>query len=80
MPGERSLVIILLDDNKEGKLNLEIDHQQFGFMEISIDEEILTVSHTEVIPEGQGKGYAGKLFNALVAYARKEHLKIRPDW
>ncbi|MGV3561443.1 GNAT family N-acetyltransferase [Larkinella arboricola] len=38
----------------------------------------LTVYHTEVVPEAEGKGIAGELLTAMVEYARQHQLKVVP--
>ena len=69
-------ITVEMQSNNTGFISLMVDKAKMGYMEIVVAGEILTVSHTEVLPEGQGKGYAGKLLTALVEYARKKHYKI----
>ncbi|BAV07980.1 GNAT family N-acetyltransferase [Filimonas lacunae] len=38
----------------------------------------LTVYHTEVQPEAEGKGLAKELLNAMVSYVRERHYKLIP--
>lgn len=40
--------------------------------------DILTIDHTEVDEELEGKGFAGKLLKRAVEFAREENLKIDP--
>lgn len=49
---------------------------EMGQMEIGIHGNIMTVYHTEVKPEFEGKGLAKKLFNEMVSHARKNSLKV----
>jgi len=71
---------IKLEQDSEGKeqLNIYEGDQKVGEMSIKIQPDRLTVYHTLVDPEQQGKGYAGMLFSFLVDYARKHHLEILP--
>lgn len=50
--------------------------QQLGEMEISIADGKLTVYHTEVIPEAEGRGLAKRMLEAMVAHARENKLKV----
>lgn len=52
--------------------------KQLGEMVVGIKDKDLTVYHTEVVPEAEGKGLAKKLLEAMVAYARAHHLKVIP--
>ncbi|MEH6307725.1 GNAT family N-acetyltransferase [Olivibacter sp. CPCC 100613] len=65
-------------ENNRGEIQLFVADRQAGKMEISIYNGRLTVYHTEVDPEHEGKGYAKLLLNKLVEYARENHLKIAP--
>ncbi|HSP11312.1 MAG TPA: GNAT family N-acetyltransferase [Salegentibacter sp.] len=42
------------------------------------NNDILTIDHTEVDEELEGKGFAGKLLKRAVEFAREENLKIDP--
>lgn len=44
--------------NNRGQIQLLVDDQQVGEMEISVHNGQLTVYHTEVNPAYEGKGYA----------------------
>jgi predicted GNAT family acetyltransferase len=52
--------------------------EKIGQMVIGISENNLTVYHTEIIPEFEGKGLAKKLLETMVAYARDNNLKVIP--
>jgi predicted GNAT family acetyltransferase len=47
-------------------------------MEIQINKDNLTVYHTEVAKEEEGKGLAKKLLDQMVGYARTHKLKVVP--
>lgn len=49
-----------------------------GEMVISVSGFDLTVYHTEVQPEAEGKGLAKKLLAAMVDYARRQGLRVIP--
>lgn len=43
------------------------------------DESTIIVDHTFVSDELRGQGVAGKLYNTIIDYARKENKKIIPE-
>jgi predicted GNAT family acetyltransferase len=47
-------------------------------MVISVSGSNLTVYHTEVLPQAEGRGLAKKLLVAMVDYARKNGLQVIP--
>jgi predicted GNAT family acetyltransferase len=50
-----------------------------AFVEYIIDGDEITFTHTEVPKEAEGKGVAGKLVAAAVAYAREAKLRVIPQ-
>ena len=50
-----------------------------AFVEYIIDGDEITFTHTEVPKEAEGKGVAGKLVAAAVAYARESKLRVIPQ-
>ena len=65
---------ILVGEN--GTFYIKEDDRQLGEMVVGIKQNILTVFHTEVLPEAEGKGLAKQLLNAMVNYARVNNLKV----
>jgi hypothetical protein len=65
-----------LNKNGQGAFTIMDGEKQMGEMVISITGNYLTVYHTEVAPEAEGKGLAKMLLNAMVDYARKNNLKV----
>lgn len=61
-----------------GEIQLFSDDKKAGKMDISIEDGKLTVYHTEVNPEYEGRGFAKILLEKLVATARERDLKIVP--
>ena len=47
-------------------------------MQIGVLENVMTVYHTEVMPDYEGKGLAKKLLTTMADYARKNGLKVVP--
>lgn len=62
----------------EGAFTLYEQEKKIGEMVVSIFGDYLTVYHTQVIPEAEGKGYAKQLLDAMVAYVRKNKLRVIP--
>lgn len=65
---------------KKGPNSFDIydEDGKVGEMIFDIVLDNLTVYHTEVEPEKEGKGYAKLLLDAMVDYVRKNHLKVVP--
>lgn len=61
-----------------GEIQLFSDDVKAGKMDIAVINENLTVYHTEVDPQYEGRGLAKLLLHQLVAYAREKNLKIIP--
>ena len=47
-------------------------------MTFVLEDGVMSVDHTLVEKRGEGKGLAKELLNAMVAYAREHHYKVRP--
>ncbi len=44
-----------------------------------IKDDVIDAFHTKVAESHQGKGIAGELYNALIAFAQEQQLKIKPS-
>lgn len=65
-----------LDEKKHGAFNLYVDGKKQGEMTVSIKPDLLTVYHTGVEPEAEGKGYAKKLLEEMVSYVHANNLMV----
>ncbi|HWI93610.1 MAG TPA: GNAT family N-acetyltransferase [Flavisolibacter sp.] len=65
-----------LNDKGRGAFYIMHGDERIGEMLVSISGKELTVYHTEVVPEAEGKGLAKEMFNEMVSYARKHDLKV----
>lgn len=72
---ERTKVVL---GNVKGEIQLFSDDKKAGKMDISVIGNKLTVYHTEVSKEFEGRGFAKILLEKLVGYAREHDLKIVP--
>ena len=72
-------VKLKLNDKGRGTFTIRGDNDsQIGEMEVAVSSTDLVVYHTGVIPEEEGKGYAKKMFNAMLDYARERKLHVVP--
>ncbi|WP_121356947.1 GNAT family N-acetyltransferase [Flavisolibacter nicotianae] len=69
-------VKLSLNEKGQGAFLILEDAKQLGEMVVSVSGTNLTVYHTEVSPEAEGKGLAKELLKAMVGYARKNGLKV----
>ena len=69
-------ILLKLNERNTGAFYLMDGETEMGQMEIGIRGSVMTVYHTEVKPEFEGKGLAKKLFNEMVSYARNNQLKV----
>jgi predicted GNAT family acetyltransferase len=71
-------VQLKVNENGRGEFYILNDGKVVAEMEIKIDTDNLTVYHTEVAKEEEGKGLAKTLLDQMVAYARSHKLKVIP--
>ncbi|MEO8855108.1 MAG: GNAT family N-acetyltransferase [Ginsengibacter sp.] len=64
------------DENGSGHFYINEGNEQLGEMVIGVSGNNLTVYHTEVLPQAEGKGLAKQLLNEMVTYAREKNLKV----
>lgn len=57
---------------------IEEDGKNIGEMVMAVKDGVMTVYHTEVAPEAEGRGLAKILLEAMVVYARQHQLKVVP--
>ena len=69
---------LISDDKGHGGLFYMEKEETLGEMELEISGQLLTVFHTEVKPQAEGRGIAKKLLATLVDHARKNGLSIVP--
>lgn len=67
-----------LDTRGRGAFYIEEDKVKVGEMVVGISPTTLTVYHTEVNPELEGKGYAKQMLEKMVAYAREKKIQVIP--
>ena len=67
-----------LDEKKHGAFNLYVEDKKQGEMTVSIKDDVLTVYHTGVEPEAEGKGYAKKLLEEMTSYVRSNNMMVLP--
>lgn len=67
-----------LDQRGRGAFYIEESNEILGEMVVGFSETTLTVYHTEVDPKLEGKGFAKKMLEKMVAYAREKKLQVIP--
>jgi predicted GNAT family acetyltransferase len=67
-----------LNEKGKGAFTINEGPRQLGEMVVSVKDDHLTVHHTEVVPEEEGKGLAKRLLTAMVDYARNNQLRVIP--
>ena len=67
-----------IKENGKGDFSISADGKRLGEMVVSVYSNHLTVYHTEVLPEAEGRGLAKKLLESMVGYARSHQLKVIP--
>ena len=65
-----------LHENGKGGFFVEENGERLAFMEVGVKDSNITVYHTEVSEQLKGQGVGTALLGALVAYARKNKLKV----
>ena len=71
-------VKLLLEEDGNGMFYIMDGEESLAEMRIVVKDNIITASHTEVLPQAEGKGFGKKLFDELVDYSRKNKLTINP--
>jgi len=71
-------VQLKVNDKGRGEFFIAKDGEEVAEMEIQINKDNLTVYHTEVAKEEEGKGLAKKLLDHMVDYARTHKLRVVP--
>lgn len=69
---------VKINENGRGEIQLLSNDEKVGKMDVAIKHGKLTVYHTEVNPEHEGKGFASELVEKLVSHAKENDLKIVP--
>ena len=69
---------VIIDQDGTGQIQLYSEGHNAGLMEIAINGTVLSVFHTEVFRQYEGKGFAKILLGALVDLAKQKGLKINP--
>lgn len=67
------------ENDRRGVFLIEGEHGIISQLTYTKDNDgVMIVDHTETKRSEEGKGYASKLLDHTVVYARKNHLKIEP--
>jgi uncharacterized protein len=69
-------VTLKLDEKGHGGFYYTEGGEPLGEMVVWVSDSALTVYHTGVVAQAEGRGVAKELLNAMVAYVRKKGLKV----
>ena len=78
MKSETEAVQLKLGDKGRGRFSIDANEKSIGEMDVAVSATDVVAYHTGVQPEHEGKGYARKLFDAMIAYAREHKLNVVP--
>lgn len=71
-------VKLLPSRNGRSKFVIIYDAVEIAEMEVGRADNLLTIYHTEVKPEAEGRGLAKTLLSAMKAYSKQQGLKVKP--
>ncbi|HRE51191.1 MAG TPA: GNAT family N-acetyltransferase [Flavitalea sp.] len=69
-------ISLMLNEQGHGGFYIKDGDKQVAEMSVSLAGNVLTVHHTEVFPEAEGKGLGKRLFAGMTDYARKNGLTV----
>jgi len=72
------MVKLKVNEEGQGAFYILEGDEQLGEMVIGISGNNLTAYHTEVSSKAAGKGFAKKLLDAMVDFARENGMKVIP--
>lgn len=65
-------------NDKRGIFFMKENERTVAELTYTLENNIMTIDHTEVHPSMEGNGLGGQLVEASYAFAKAEHLKINP--
>jgi predicted GNAT family acetyltransferase len=66
------------DDPDRERFQVLVDGRRVGYLRYRRFPDRIDLIHTEILPQHEGKGYAGVLIEAALAAAREEGLAVIP--
>jgi uncharacterized protein len=70
--------IDVVDNTEEHRYEARSDGELVGRIAYALEGDVITLIHTEVEPEHEGKGIAGRLVAGALADIRGRGLRLRP--
>ncbi|MGI6047518.1 MAG: GNAT family N-acetyltransferase [Petrimonas sp.] len=68
-----------INEKKQGSFFINKESRQIAELDFEVKNNVLNAYHTGVRPELEGQGIAGKLFDEMVKYARKNGYTVIPS-
>jgi predicted GNAT family acetyltransferase len=66
------------ENDTRGIFYMKKDDKTFAELTYNLENDVMTIDHTEVRPDLEGNGYATQLTEEIVAFAKAKHRKINP--
>ncbi|HRB01752.1 MAG TPA: GNAT family N-acetyltransferase [Ilumatobacteraceae bacterium] len=76
--GSVEVMATVRDNPAQHRYEITDDDHLAGFVEYTIDGDLITFPHTETLPGNEGKGLARQLVEFALADARERHLDVAP--
>jgi predicted GNAT family acetyltransferase len=70
--------ITVADVPERGRFEIRDDDQVVGFASYHVDDELMTLPHTEIDPAMGGRGLGTQLVAGVLTAARQRHLHVLP--
>jgi hypothetical protein len=66
------------ENQSRGIFFMKKDDKTFAELTYTLENEVMTIDHTEVHPDQEGKGLGTQLTREIVAFAKANNRKIHP--
>jgi len=70
--------ITVVDVPERGRFEIRDDDRVVGFATYHVDDELMTLPHTEIDPAMGGRGLGTQLVTGVLTAARERHLHVLP--
>lgn len=67
--------MIEIKDNARNRLTMHVDGMEVGLIDYMMHDDVATITHTEVYPEFNGRGYARFLVHTFLGVMELRRIK-----
>jgi len=78
VPDQAEPAIVVTDHPRESRFDLLVDGQRAGLVQYHLRGQVISLNHTEIDDEFQGRGLAARLARAVLDQARERGLAVLP--